>query len=43
MRAYIKYKAYYDKKAHASKLKEQQYVYVLKPEANHRGSKIPFK
>ena len=29
MQAYIKYKAYYDKKANASKLKEADYVYVL--------------
>ena len=29
MQAYIKYKAYYDKKPKASKLKEQQYVSVL--------------
>ena len=28
MQVYIKYKAYYDKKANASELKEQQYVYV---------------
>ena len=30
------------KKANASKLKEQQYVYVLQPEADHQGSRIPF-
>ena len=42
MQAYIKYKAYYDKKANASKLKEQQYVYVLQPKANHHGNKFPF-
>ena len=29
MQAYIKYKAYYDKKINASKLKEADYVYVL--------------
>ena len=29
MQAYIKYKTYYDKKVHASKLKEAGYVYVL--------------
>ena len=29
MQAYIKYKAYYDKQANASKLKEADYVYVL--------------
>ena len=42
MQAYIKYKAYYDKKANNSKLKEADYVYVLQPKADHQGSKIPF-
>ena len=40
--AYIKSKAYYDKKAHASKLKEADYVYILQPKADDQGSKIPF-
>ena len=42
MLAYIKYTAYYDRKANASKLKEAVYVYVLQPKADHQGSKIPF-
>ena len=42
MQAYIKNKAYYDKKANASKLKEADYVYILQPKANHPGSKISF-
>ena len=42
MQAYIKYKAYYDKKANASKLKEADYVYNLQPKADHQGIKIPF-
>ena len=42
MQAYIKYKAHYDKKANASKLKEADYVYILQPKADHQGSKIPF-
>ena len=42
MQAYIKYKAYYDKKANASKLKEADYLYILQPEVNHQGSIIPF-
>ena len=42
MQAYIKYKAYYDKKANASKLKEADYVYILQPKADHQGSKVPF-
>ena len=42
MQAYIKYKAYYDKKANASKLEEADYVYILQPKADHQGSKILF-
>ena len=42
MQAYIKYKAYYDKEANASKLREADYVYILHPKADHQGSKIPF-
>ena len=42
MQAYIKYKAYYDKKANASKLKKAEYVFILQPKADHQGSKIPF-
>ena len=42
MQAYIKYKAYYDKKANTSKLEEADYVYILQPKADHNGSKIPF-
>ena len=40
--AYIKDKAYYEKKTNASKLKQAGYVYILQPKANHQGSKIPF-
>ena len=39
---YIKYKACYDKKANASKLKQADYVYVLQPKADHQESKLPF-
>ena len=42
MQAYIKYKAYYDKKANAAKLKQSDYVYILHPKTDHQGSKIPF-
>ena len=42
MQAYIEYKANYDKKANASKLKQSDYVYILQPKADHQGSKIPF-
>ena len=43
MPACIKYKAYYDKKANAWKLKQNDFVYVLQPKADNQGSKIPFK
>ena len=41
MPAYIKYKAYYDKKSIASQLKERDYVYILQAAADNQGSKIP--
>ena len=40
MQPYIKYKAYYDNKAKASKLKQSDYVYILQPKADHQGTKI---
>ena len=40
MQTYIKYKAYYDKKANASKLKQTDYGCVLQPKADHQGSNI---
>ena len=42
MQAYIKYKAYYDKKANASRLKKTDYAFILQPKADHQGSKIFF-
>ena len=42
MQAYIKYKAYYDRKTNASKLKQADYVFILQPKADSQGSKIPF-
>ena len=33
---YIKYKAYYDKKANASRLKQAYYLYVWQPQADHQ-------
>ena len=41
LQAYIKHKAYHDKNANASKLKEADYVYVLPPRADHQGSRFP--
>ena len=42
MQAYIKNKDYYDKKAHASKLKQAEYVHILQPKVDHQGSNISF-
>ena len=42
MQAYIINKAYYDKKANASKFKEADYVYDLEPKTDHQESTIPF-
>ena len=42
MQAYMKYKAFDDKKANASKLKEAGFVYVLQPKADYQGSKFRF-
>ena len=42
MQASIKYKAYYDRKANASKLRKTDYVFILQPKLDHHGSKIPF-
>ena len=41
MQAYIKYKAFYDKEVHASKLKKADYLYVLQPKADYQGSRFP--
>ena len=43
MQAHIKYKAYYDKKANASKLKQADYVFILQPKGNHQGVKFPLQ
>ena len=43
MQSYIKYKEYYDRKAKAAPLKENEFCFVLQPKADHQGSKIPFR
>ena len=43
MQSYIKYKEYYDRKAKAAPLKENEYCFVLQPKADNQGSKIPFR
>ena len=43
MQSYVKYKEYYDRKAKAAPLKENEYCFVLQPKADNQGSKIPFR
>ena len=43
MQSYIKHKEYYDRKAKAAPLKENEYCFVLQPKADNQGSKIPFR
>ena len=43
MHSYIKYKEYFDRKAKAAPLKENEYCFVLQQKVDHRGSKIPFR
>ena len=40
LQAYIKHKAYYDKKANASKRKQTDYVWILELKADHQRRKI---
>ena len=42
VQAYIKYKAYYDKKTITSKLKQADIFNVLQPKADDQVRKIPF-
>ena len=43
MQSYLKYKAYYDRKAKASPLKTTDYCYILNPKADTLATKIPFR
>ena len=43
MQSYLKYKEYYDRKAKASPLKQNDYCFILQPIADHQGSKIPIR
>ena len=43
MQSYLKYKAYYDKKAGANPLIIGDYCYVLQPKADTQSTKIPFR
>ena len=43
MQSYLKYKEYYDRKAKAAPLKDQDFCFILQPKADNQGSKIPFR
>ena len=43
MHSYLKYQEYYDRKARAAPLKENDYCLVLQPEAVNQGPKIPIR
>ena len=42
MESYIKYKAYYDRKAAAHPLTINEYCFALHPKANNQSTKLPF-
>ena len=43
MQSYLKYKAYYDRKANASPLAVDDHCFVLNPKADTQATKIPFR
>ena len=43
MQSYLKYKAYYDRKAKAAPLETTHYCYILNPKADTQATKIPFR
>ena len=43
MQSYLKYKAYYNRKAKASPLETTDYCYILNPKADTQATKIPFR
>ena len=43
MQSHIKYKEYYDRKAKAAPIKENDSCFVLQPKTDRQGSKIPFR
>ena len=43
MQSYIKYKEFYDRKAKAASIKENDFCFVLQPKTDHQGSKTPFR
>ena len=43
MQSYLKYKAYYDRKANASPLQVDDHCFILNPKADTQATKIPFR
>ena len=43
MQSNLKYTEFYDRKAKAAPLKQNDYCFILQPIADHQGSKIPFR
>ena len=43
MQSYLRYKAYYDRKAKAAPLETTDYCYILNPKADTQTTKIPFR
>ena len=43
MQSYLKYKAYYDRKAKALPLTTGDYCFILNPKANTQATKTPFR
>ena len=43
MQSYLKYKAYYDRKAKAAPLETTDYCYILNPKTDTQATKIPFR
>ena len=43
MQSYLKYEAYYDRKAEAAPLETTDYCYILNPKADTQATKIPFR
>ena len=43
MQSYLKYKAYYDRKAKAAPLTTEDYCFILNPKTDTQATKIPFR
>ena len=43
MQSYLKYKAYYDRKAKAAPFETTDYFYILNPKPDTQATKIPFR